>query len=371
MEMLSRVRGCAGDGRRRFHPLSVGVGVAVLSLVMCLASRAVRADEDVLRLANEAAAAAQSSLTSGRGSGTYRVVNGSGQVVKDVGFQVAFDHDKLNLQLEYRELPSRPRQDIRRMIVCDGSALFVTRVSTSIVPAGCETNVYEMTSQSYDIATDGFEYDLRKPNGQRANSPTQSETQRRVHFEKLPNGRYLGRYDESSNWEVTLEIAPELGYHTVKMRGANRSGNVTYSQHERDWAKENGVWYVKRMTNETKRADGTVFRRILHYDRFEPNATVPLEMFTMDALKMCEGSRVIDRRPNAQVKIYDFNTAKARQTKAEDLDKMALQMRGLSPRLPHEAPPQESSSLAVRRWPFVLGTVVLLFVVGVLVWRHR
>ena len=52
------------------------------------------------------------------------------------------------------------------------------------------------------------------------------------------------------------------------------------------------------------RSTGTKLRHELRCTEFEVNVPVPGRLFTMDALEIHAGSRIIDTRPDAKTRIY-------------------------------------------------------------------
>ena len=175
-------------------------------------------------------------------------------------------------------------------------------------------------------------------------------------FEEQADGRFLARFDEVDNCEWTLEIAPDCGYHIVRNRWSNKSGEY-YVDYQRDWKQQDGVWYIAGLTKDSQEAGGVRYHRVLEFDEFEVNPVVPPEMFTLAALEPCAGSRFIDRRPDAKTRIHYYNPPEARKTDQQDLDNMLAQVEALPPS-GRPAPLEEPQ--AGRSWRLTLTLLSLL-----------
>ena len=81
------------------------------------------------------------------------------------------------------------------------------------------------------------------------------------------------------------------------------------------WEKIRDVWTIKEITEETDfRERGHPLRkwRFVYAD-FVPNARVPKELFTVDALELPDNSRILDQRPNAPTRSYHYKKDRGKE----------------------------------------------------------
>jgi hypothetical protein len=344
------------------------VCLAALSVCPCAFAAA---KPTPLDLALEALAAAESRLVSGRGHGTFRSYRGEGELIQEIAFRMAFDHEKFNIQLEYRTVPDPRQGDDRRAIVCDGSAIFANRFSPRIHPAGCQTDVYEAKREMIRYA--GSPFDFRRLSAYALGDPSERKENFEkydIAFEELADGKYLARYVVSDNWEGALEIAPDCGYLIVRNRAGNKTGEITYVDYKLDWKQQEGVWYIAGLTKDSQEVGGVRYHHVLEFDEFEVNPVVPPETFTLAALEPCEGSRFIDRRPDATTRIHYYESPEARKTDQQELDNMLAEVEAL-PASRRPAPPEEAHTGRSWRLGVVLVGILSLAAIVAVVYVLR
>lgn len=256
--------------------------------------------QEPMTLVREAFLAAENGLKSGKGKGSRRLYLPDGTLRDDIGFVVAFQGDKFNLELDYRKWPASFMPADRKIIVSDGSAVFVTTFSERIHPAGCETRVYGAAEVGQALGF--FRYNLaRLP--QRLLDLEQLEKYAPA-FEELPGGRYGCKFDPTDKMQLTLEFAPEYGYNVAMREGRRNFGKPTYTRLTATWKEAKGVWYIDRLDRE-EWLEGKLHLRVeFWYDEFEVNPPVAAKLFTLDSLQMREESRIIDERHGSPLKVH-------------------------------------------------------------------
>jgi hypothetical protein len=149
-----------------------------------------------------------------------------------------------------------------------------------------------------------------------------------VKIEKLPDGHYRAGWDEGRYWKTAIEISPEHGYNIVASRGegTNKKGEFTFTESRLNWRQKAGVWYIHGVTQEVQEVGGVRHREEFEFEDFEVNAVIAGEMFTMSALQLADGSRVIDRRPGVKTRVYHY-----RKTTERDSDNMLRELETLPP----------------------------------------
>lgn len=343
-----------------------GAFIAVWVSVCHCASNA----QDPLELAKDSWLAAKSGYSSAIGQGYYRSYGGEKQetLFRDIRFRVMFSGAKFNLHLEYVEMPSDSTSDERRIVVCDGPAMFSNRYSKLIRPSGCEVNVYDPIRKWFAFAYPGFPFYPERHFGLLSAGSSEVFDSFDEKFEEKPeelsSGRYLYRKTGSSNnWEEMVEIAPDYGYH-VSMAGGR--GKKTFTIRRYEWKKKQGVWYVQRMVHEKKGLETGLTRHELVYEDFQPNADIPSAAFTLAALDLCEPTRVVDRRANATRKYYTYTAEKGQKLAERRLDDMLAELQTLSSK---ESVPTSGFSATGR--VVLMGVSILLLVFLSCFWWHR
>lgn len=321
----------------------VGIGTASW-MASCVAA------QGPMELARAAHASAIERLRSGEGRGYYcEFDNVQDTPALKCTFQLAFSGDKFRLEIEYIKLRPRNRDDTRKIIVCDGSAAFVTRYSDHIHPAGCETSVYKPEHDSLAsilpyVVLNRFRFGLLSIDD------VESFDSLRGPCDELDNGRLLFRRKEGKRqWRT--EVAPEFGY-LVSLTGGSTVSPDTSAFYRFTWRRTNGIWNVEETTVERNFGEGKTRREVLKYEEFMPNVEIPAKTFTMAALGMCENSRIIDRRPDAKTRIYHYSSENAKQVTEKQLDSMLEQLNALATQASRQ--PLEKA-VAISKWRSVAG----------------
>jgi hypothetical protein len=185
-------------------------GVLLCGIAALGVRRAASAAEDdraVLARVKEAAIAVRMNLQTGCAEAALRIWRDDNPLTQNIYFGGAFDGSKDYLKLAYepRQLGA-PSECDRRIVVCDGSDLFVSRFSQRIHPAGADASVYDRP-EAIDAATNGFPGGL-KMFAQGILSP-ETLDKYPVTMQMLPDGHYRGEYEVTADYHTTFEIAPE------------------------------------------------------------------------------------------------------------------------------------------------------------------
>ncbi|NQT16068.1 MAG: hypothetical protein HQ582_25150 [Planctomycetes bacterium] len=301
------MRGIEGKAKWRIHAAreaSVEVRFVVLAVaaMICSApasalSASAPADEDnasVLALVREATTAVRTNLRTGRAKGRFRLWFGDDELVQSARFTGAFDGLKHYLKLVYEPLgrPAVPVECDKRIVVCDGSELFVSRFSEAIQPDGAEADIYPEGRRSERAAMKGFPADLKLL----AAGVLKSEVldKHTVEVEKLANGHFLGRYEVTPNSYDTFEIAPEYGYQCILRESFVRS-QLAY-RWTVGWQCVGDLWHAASGRMERYKDGKQSEAYEWQFDEFEANVPVSPQLFTLSALELPGGARMLDRR---------------------------------------------------------------------------
>jgi hypothetical protein len=324
-----------------------------------------------LEKATEAFEAANSGLHSGTGVGTYRYLEkqkDSAWVPKiDAEINTILHHGKYNVTLTYR---IEPMKRTKRVIVYDKTAILTTRFG-KIAPAGGETEVFDVPSHPSGLVPPEraeFPWDV-------AQLPTTLEHFRLVRnnvgddnisVAETPTG-YEFIFKVGTNARASLVVSREMGYNLVERKVF--IGSVLYQQLLASWkCDEQGVWYVNSLIEELHQRQ-LARRWELHYDKFDANVAVSDESFTLAALHMPPGSRILDQRPAVT------KEDRARWVPNDDavieksLDGMLAQVQSLpASRLPK---PTDEHQWILRIGIIVVNVTVVVLVVAYLIYRRK
>jgi hypothetical protein len=295
-------------------------------------------------LVRQAALGARAGLKSGEGSGVYRQYDPQGALIGDVAFELRFRGQCYHLNLHFRRAITDESRLPRRLIVGDPSAVFfrdyehdLGRGSPVVVPPS-----------GYRGATAGFQVALQSVTagvGRMAHFASQ-----RVSVERLPNGRLRGRIRWTDRFQETFEAAPEAGYNVVTLESF--LDEVRHGELVRlEWAQDAGAWYVRKGSIQRWLWGKADIRYEWEYHRFRANPALSDELFSMAALSLKAGDRIIDQRPGP-LKTYQVDPGAVRENK---LDTMAAQLEQMPVRGAMIAPPPASHRLA---WTLAIGVGV-------------
>jgi len=298
-----RAKGAGSARPNRFAREVISVllfGVALL----CAATRAVAQDAAILQRARQAALATRAGLQSGSATGTWGTYGADGNARNQVRFRAMFDGKKQYLHIEFLGAQAgKPPRDYKRIIVQDGSDTFMSRFSHNLSKTGAEGAIYP--AKSLSAATGCIAHSLRQI--VQGGFPAEGIDRDDVKVEKLPNGHYRCSYlfiPEEDYW-TTYELAPEKGFNAVSHTelGGPR-GRESGQKFFADWKKEGDRWYSNYFVEEVYMEGKIASRSEYRLDEFNPNVAVPAEAFTLNALELPGGSRILDQRSGGIVKVY-------------------------------------------------------------------
>ena len=346
-------------------------GIAASALLHA-AARADQDDASILALVREAVIAATTNLRTGRANGSFRLWGPKNELSERVRFRGAFDGSKHYLTLNYEPpQPDVPLLWDKRIVVCDGSDVFVSEFSDRIHPVGAEGAVYrQKRGGALRHATLGFPSDLKGL----ATGVLSPETLDKyaVELERLPNGHYLGKYQVSPTYHTTLEVAPEYGYHCILAE--SRSRGALANRWTVSWKLADDVWYATGCKKERYSDGKHVETYEWRFDEFEANVPVSSELFTLNALELPGGARILDRRAEGplltdsgeprmhKVKIYRLPDAEPKPGQKQ-VDRLIEQIEAMP--MPYEAK-QITSAWRRRIWGVSIG--ILGIVAIALMW---
>ena len=323
-------------------------------------------DDSVLARIRAAAISVSSDLRTGIAEGTFQQWGRKNELTHRAQFWGAFDGDKQYLRLEYQPVRAgsapRPR---KRIAVCDGSEAFISRFSKHIHPVGAEGDVHNDRPGTLPNNTDGFPGRI-KGIVEGIISPDLVDKYEMT-IEKLPNGHYRARYDENPETYTTLEIAPEYGYLVIGSETFYR--DEPWAKFATTWEQVGDRWYAKTRRRETYGTFAKVYE--VRFEDFQPNVPVSGKLFTLNALELPGGARILDRRPTRGAKEFTAKIYRLPDDGAlaqKRADRMIEQVESLPQSHPTKKVKMESR-WGRRLWAF--GLSVLGIVAIAVVWLLR
>jgi hypothetical protein len=286
--------------------------------------------------------------------------------------KVAFDRSKFHIRLDY-EKDNIHHLD-SRVIINDGTAIMVNKISKYIIPSHSEANVYEAKPIPSIMRKTGFDYNPCK-------LPADILPADLLSSPKFASDLTI-KPDANMDYSVTFicGFAPQIhesfiashntGYHITNYRQFNtKQNNFQHINRQATWERKNNIWYVKSIDTQLFQLDGSSERTVFQYTTFEPNVKVSPSMFTFNALSLSPTARVIDRRPNAEEPV--LHQSKSTKVDAAKLDKLADTLKALTPASKPHTP--SSSPLRSNKWRryYLFGVGAFFCVLGLLLmWRR-
>lgn len=352
----------------------MGSSIISIMLAMMLAEVSDSEKQVALQKASEAFEAAEMSLHSGAGKGTYKIFEqdsmGTWKLMTDADVEIYFDGDKYNVTLVYR---LEPMKRTKRVIIYDKSAILSTRFGR-IRPAGGETEVFPVGSHPLGLvrpqAAD-FPWDVTKlpTTLEHVTKLRKTVGDQNLELIRTSEGLYQLSFPVGTNAKVSIDISPDAGYNIVRRRVYAGPSEKLYQEFKATWALEGGgIWYIDRLTEELY-SGPSQFRWELEYDEFTPNVPVQPEVFTLGALDMPPGSRILDKRPGVERK------DRARWVPNEDsvvekaLDGMLDEVQSLPTERPSRYPIGDRPLLRIIL--FSTNALVIVLIVAYLIYRRR
>lgn len=336
--------------------------IALFAILAVLQPASPLPKQDALEFVKRATESSSGNLATGEGRGTFRQYR-EGTLVLHYTFEVVFARGKFNLRLtDNTRRVSKESPAYDRLVVSDGSAIFSKPYGTHVQDRPRTGEVYSPKALR---ETTHMPWSLDRV----ARGPLDPAVFAKfaVRMETLPNGRVRGTYDLNKRVGARFEAAPDAGYNVVLFETFNKEGPQAGTRAIVDWSRQDGLWYVSALVWEKSLA-GVVHERIdLRYDRFTANRAVSPDLFTLQALALREGSRVIDLRPGPSKAYTVGDPQKIAERK---LDTIAAQVESLP--LVGQTKELERNS-GIRGWLWALNVIAILAIAGIwyAYWHRR
>jgi len=127
-----------------------------------------------------------------------------------------------------------------------------------------------------------------------------------INMTKASDGRLIGKYDIGNETQLIFETSPKLQHNITKVT-VSFDGGTTIATY--DWKQVDGVWYVKRVDKRTWQADEFVARESTVFSKVTLNKKVEPILFSLNALDLSQGARILDKRSSTSVTAYSYQMA--------------------------------------------------------------
>jgi hypothetical protein len=279
------------------------VAPAALLVAAVLAAPVPGRGQEPLATVREAFRASSTALTSGSGTGVYRVyesVDGGDWVITtDADLSTHFEGKKYFVGLRYH--PELRGLCCRRFMY-DGKSLRTAWFSTGMVTRG---QVGEINVQDYGDGLSrpelaDFPWDVARlsSNAWNIERLIKNVPEARIKIKQTSEGDLVGTYRgrDSDRFHEAFECPRRFGFNIARRQVFNDGESRAAEEYRVEWKQtENGLWYVRSLQHELiHRDEGKRFRQVMKFTDFEPNAKVDAGVFTKAFLEMPLGDRISD-----------------------------------------------------------------------------
>ncbi len=285
----------------------------VLFLASLMASPLSSHGAEPLETVRDAFRASSMGITSGIGKGTFQAyeaaAGGDWQLRTDAHIETSFNGVKYRVALTFNREPSGRTSQV---IIYDGEAVTAARFSPLIRPTGASAEIFRPENRGNGISKPqmaNFPWDVSRLSWNVFNFDRliKNIPPDRLEIHATPDGDLIGSYSDgkSKGARVKFECPKKFGFNIASKQVYNGNDATPVQESRIEWKQSlKGLWYVTLLEEtfvfgEDKRR----LRELIRYTDFLPNVPIPEALFTEASLKMPVGTRVIDRRKNADVRI--------------------------------------------------------------------
>ncbi len=318
--------------------------------------------DEVIRRAVEATNAAAESIPRAKGEGQYvyrirRLIDGGyGPLAERTGsISFAFSGEK-----NWVKFMKCPRDNFDTTIyICDPETVMVGSFSEGIKPFGAEGHIRPSEDGGFSSM-----FNLPPHRFPRAYTYLDKDVFAKncvVGLERSDN-LHVVRFERERSI-VKFYVDPEKDFHVVRHQRLEPDGTII-ADVRKDWAKASGgLWYVREYCDELfpirDRKTHTLWK--FTFDSFEPNIHIPDDVFTVDALGLPVGARIVDKR---------FRPVEILRVKAPKTDMAALEkIIGELPKVIITSGPIAENPSHLRVWLVLVNVGAVLVVAGLAIWR--
>jgi len=325
---------------------------------------------DPVELIRQASLAAKTNLRSGSGKAIFekhvKMPNEREmKLVRKADCTILFDRDKYFVRLDF--VVDESSKDKTQIVVCDGKAIITNEISPLFHPNGAQGAIFPI--RGGNIRSYSSDVPINPSKLQEAIMDADEAIKRfniDIRLNKA-NGMIEGIF-RAENIIQQFVAGPAAGYNVERrtILNTNVSKTEPVTEFSAKWEQKDGVWYIRSLQETFKSEDGLNTRTLLEYTSFLPNVPVPAEQFHLNALKFAKGVRILDHRPGAPVRSYEYGLS--RETDPSKLDTLVGQVESMPIR--HLAPAQPPAKSGRWQWALISTGAVVTLAGTVLVGRR-
>jgi hypothetical protein len=294
-------------GPSRFVPHTGTIFLGILYLVSAFNLQAAeRVTVAALQRAQKA-----TEVTSGQivGIGVYRATMQRNHQEANYVAKIIARYNASNylVDLQFQQTPGQLKREV---FVFDGSIVLCAKFSSGIHPLGAEAHVSPRPIWGWADLT--FPLDVRRLGNQAVDFET---VLKRVPAEKVSfvhkNGpEWEGKYSIDRNCEVTFTVSDSVGLNPTRLIAGNHDRTV-YAEYTVAWKKVSERWVVEHFTERQPVGRPNTKSFDLHFDSLKLETVPRPELFTISALGLPLGARILDHRPGIgrESRIHYYNGA--------------------------------------------------------------
>lgn len=312
--------------------------------------------------------------TAGELEGRYRVFQRSSEssdwnLTTDATIKSRIDRGKYRVRLDYT---SEPLEIRRRIIIYDNSAVLSSRFSGLISRVGAEGEIDDGKNSWPNGPTVPTIFDFHWDISRLDISVFDLEGLLQNRGDEIAlvtqeNGDIKGTFPVGRSTIAEFVCAKKFGYNLAERRAILPDGWV-YQLIRAEWVQSGDEWRIARLEETTGKANESNHRWLLEIEKWSPHEHVPDEEFTLAALDLPPGARILDHRPNIDrsgrfryIPYSDLETEAALTGLADSIDTLPTTLR----------PSDDTAQRWRWRFVFLALNVLLVIVLGFLLWRKR
>ncbi len=282
--------------------------IAFLTILASVSDLTLQAADGV-KLSDLQRAQKATQVTSGQivGIGVYRATMQRNKQAANYVAKIIARYDATNylVDLQYQQTPGQIR---RQVFLCDGSIVLSASFSPAHHPLGAEG--YVSPRPIWGPPSLNFPLDVRRLGNQAVDFET---VLKRVPPEKISvvhkNGpEWEGKYSIGNNFDVTFTVSELAGLNPIRLIGGKPDRSV-HSEYTVAWRKVSDLWVVEHFTEKRLVGHPHAASFDLHFDSLQLETVPRPELFTIGALGLPLGARILDHRPgidrDVRIRYYD------------------------------------------------------------------
>jgi hypothetical protein len=239
-------------------------------------------------------------------------------------YHVQMDVDHNMVRVVHRDAngqKSKPRlvdwKPETRYLISDGNDIYIVEFSERIHPTGCSGDIYPLdTPLQARMAWVTAGLDWQDParlwkDCLDLNVLVKNIGRKSVLISSSDADGFTGKYPVGdAGAYAEFSVGFKQGNQVISRRVYSSKQKAPVRSHDLKWEEENGVWYVKSMTevrDNRGMEQGTYIKSVITFESFQINNPVDQKLFALKSIPIPVGSRFINRSPEAKSRFRYFD----------------------------------------------------------------